>query len=232
MQKLSKVSPANYRPDVADAVLIFTDGQPIRRKGEDTFGDKYSDRRRGECLLAKDRAKDLRDREVTVVGLGIGTQSTLDRFKDDMKNWSTDGKYFVADKEHLESVMSELISASCIDPGKGAVIIYGCRGTAGPFLYLVSGGRATVKRDFSRRYRETAEIQKYLRLPHTKQFLIFKPSGFTSCVFSMLFGRLNFLTKGAFIGEGGGGTVQWRAKMGDGVCQYIWQQKALGQRRD
>jgi hypothetical protein len=111
-------SPGNYRPDVTDVVLIFTDGEPIRRRGEDKFGDKYNSRRYGEGLLAKDRAQSLREKDVTVVGLAVGTEVTLSRFRDDIKEWTTEGKYFETNKDSLQNIMNELISASCIDPGK------------------------------------------------------------------------------------------------------------------
>ena len=111
-------SPGNYRPDVTDVVLIFTDGEPIRRRNEDKFGDKYRSSRYGEGLLAKDRAQSLREKDVTVVGLAVGTEVTLSRFRDDIKEWTTEGKYFETNKDSLQSIMDELISASCIDPGK------------------------------------------------------------------------------------------------------------------
>ena len=111
-------SPGNYRPDVSDAVLIFTDGEPIGRTGEDKFGDKYKSSRYGEELLAKDRAQSLRDKDVTVVVLAVGTEYTLSKFRDDIKEWTTEGKYFETSKDSLQSIMNELISASCIDPGK------------------------------------------------------------------------------------------------------------------
>ena len=109
-------SPGNYRPDVTDVVLIFTDGEPIRRRGEGKFGDKY--KRYGEGLLAKDRAQSLREKDVTVVGLAVGTEFTLSRFRDDIKEWTTEGKYFETNKDSLQSIMNELISALCNDPGK------------------------------------------------------------------------------------------------------------------
>ena len=111
-------SPGNYRPDVSDAVLIFTDGEPIRRRGEDKFGDKYKSILYGEGLLAKDRAQSLRDKDVTVVGLAVGTEYLLSRFGDAVKELTTEGKYFETSKDSLQSIMNELISASCIDPGK------------------------------------------------------------------------------------------------------------------
>jgi hypothetical protein len=99
-------------------VLIFTDGEPIRRRGEDIFGDKYRSSRYGEGLLAKNRAQSLRDKDVTMVGLAVGTEATLSKFRDDIKEWTTEGKYFETNKDSLQSIMDELISASCIDPGK------------------------------------------------------------------------------------------------------------------
>ncbi|XP_028404374.1 uncharacterized protein LOC114527012 [Dendronephthya gigantea] len=117
-EKFPLSSPDNYRADVGDVVMIFTDGEPIRRRGEDTFGAKYSHRKYGEGLLASDRAKSLRDKDVTVVGLAVGTEYTLRKFRDDIRGWSTEGKYFEANKETLQGIMSKLISASCIDPGQ------------------------------------------------------------------------------------------------------------------
>ena len=99
-------------------VLIFTDGEPWRRGGEDTFGDKYKSSGFGERLLAKDRAQILREKDITVVGLAVGTEYWLSRFRDDVKEWTTEGKYFETDINSLQNIMNELISASCIDLGK------------------------------------------------------------------------------------------------------------------
>ena len=90
----------------------------MRRRGEDKFGDKYKSNRYGEELLAKDRAQSLRNKDVTVVGLAVGTEYWLSTFRDDIKEWTTEGKYFETSKDSLQSIMNELISASCIDPGK------------------------------------------------------------------------------------------------------------------
>ena len=113
-------SPGNYRPDVSDVTLIFTDGEPWRRGGEYIFGDKYKSSRYGEGLLAKDRAQSLREKDVTVVGLAVGTEATLSRFRDDIREWTTEGKYFETNKDSLQSIIDQLINASCIDPGKKA----------------------------------------------------------------------------------------------------------------
>jgi hypothetical protein len=102
--------------------MIFTDGEPIRRQGEDTFGDKYNSSRYGEGLLAKDRAQSLRDKNITVVGLAVGRENKLNKFGDNVKEWSTEGKYFETNKDSLQSIMDELIksfmSVYCIMPGK------------------------------------------------------------------------------------------------------------------
>ena len=101
-----------------DVVLLFTDGEPIRRQGENAFGDKYKNSHglHGEGLLAKDRAQILRDKNVTVVGLAVGTKVTLSGFRKNIKNWTTEGKYFERNKDSLQSIMNELISASCAGP--------------------------------------------------------------------------------------------------------------------
>ena len=98
-----------------DVVLLFTDGEPIRRQGENTFGDKYKNSHGlpGEGLLAKDRAQSLKDKNVTVIGLAVGTKVTLSGFGDNIKNWTTEGKYFERNKDSLKSVIDQLINASC-----------------------------------------------------------------------------------------------------------------------
>ena len=96
-----------------DVLMILTDGQPIRRRGERTFGDKYNNKYDGERLLAKDRAKSLRDKNVTVVGLAVGSVRRLRRFAHDIKEWSTKGKYFEADKKSLQNVLDKLIDSLC-----------------------------------------------------------------------------------------------------------------------
>ena len=155
-EKLPLPSPGNYRPDVSDVVMIFTDGQPIRRRGEDTFGEKYASSRNGERMLAKDRAKDLRDRDVTVVGLGVGSEITLSRFRQDIQDWSTQGKYFEAETSTLQGIIDELVSASCIDPGEctcdqieaGAFVAQGERALINwiePTLKCASGRQAQIE---------------------------------------------------------------------------------------
>ena len=102
-----------------DVVMIFTDGEPIRRGGEDTFGSKYEDNRNGEILLANDRAQSLKDKNVTVVGLAVGRQDTLEKFKHYIKKWSTKGKYFEADEDKLQTIVDKLIKASCCNISHG-----------------------------------------------------------------------------------------------------------------
>ena len=98
--------------------MLFTDGQPIRRQGEDTFGDRYKSIRYGEELLANDTAKSLKNKGVAIVGLAVGATGKLDKFKGKVKAWSTEGKFFEASKDTPQTVLDELVSASCIDPGK------------------------------------------------------------------------------------------------------------------
>ena len=116
-------SPGNYRADVPDVVLLFTDGEPIRRPGENAFGDKYKNAGYGllgEGLLAKDRAQSLKDKNVTVIGLAVGVKSKekLREFGENIKNWTTEGKYFERNKYNLTSVIDQLINASCTPAGK------------------------------------------------------------------------------------------------------------------
>ncbi|CAB3993406.1 Hypothetical predicted protein [Paramuricea clavata] len=120
-ERFSKQSPRNYRPYVEDVVMIFTGSKPIRHRGEDTFGDKYNSTRYGEGLLAKDRAQSLKDNNIIVVGLVVGRENKLNKFRDNVKEWSTEGKYFETNKDSLQrSIMYRLIksfmSVYCIAP--------------------------------------------------------------------------------------------------------------------
>ena len=58
-----KDSPANFRRDVGDMILLITDSEP--RGKRDTL------------QLTKQYAKDLKDKNVLIVGAGIGRQTVL-----------------------------------------------------------------------------------------------------------------------------------------------------------
>ena len=113
--------------------MIFTDGQPIRRPGEDAFGDEYSDRNYGERWLADDTAKSLRDKHITVISLATGTESTLRRFREDIKGWST--KYFETKTANLSSITTQLISASCVDSGMEINVFFLVQGSIYPVFF-------------------------------------------------------------------------------------------------
>ena len=99
-------SPRNYRPNADDVVLIFTDGKPIRRRGEDTFGDKYKSNYDGEIHLANDRARSLRDKNVTIIGLAAGKKSALKEFRNLIKAWSTKDKYFETHEDKMQKILN------------------------------------------------------------------------------------------------------------------------------
>lgn len=102
---------------MSDVIILFTDGEPIRRRGEDMFGDKYRGRE-GERMLASDMAEEIKNKDITLVGLAVGTDSTLRRFRGDMIKWASEDKYFETNKDTLNTIINQLISASCIDPGE------------------------------------------------------------------------------------------------------------------
>ena len=82
------------------------------------YGEKYKSTRDGERLLATDMAEEIKNKGITLVGLAVGTESTLTKFRGDMMKWSSENKYFEANKDSLNTIINQLISASCIDPGK------------------------------------------------------------------------------------------------------------------
>ena len=115
-EEFTEEGPKNHRSDVSDVVILFTDGEPIRRRNEQTFGDKYKGRN-GERLLAGDMAQQIKEKDITLVGLAVGNERTLRKFRDDMRKWSSEGKYFETTSDSLNTIINELVSASCIDPG-------------------------------------------------------------------------------------------------------------------
>ena len=97
---------------MSDAVLILTGGSPKRQRDENTFGDKYKNDD-GELLLAKERAKSLRDKDVAVFGISMETESNITKIQNYIKGWSTEGKYIEKKRDWLQSVVFALFPISC-----------------------------------------------------------------------------------------------------------------------
>ena len=68
-------------------------------------------------MLAGDMAKEIKEKDITLVGLAVGNERTLRKFRDDMRQWSSEGKYFETSSDSLNTIINQLVSASCIDPG-------------------------------------------------------------------------------------------------------------------
>lgn len=119
------MSPRNYRANVGDVVVIFTmgGGDKAQCSGENTkersiSSEEYKRKAGDECLIAKERSEKLKERNINVVIVAWETENISKIVNDELKEWSTAGKYFQASKENLKTIIDNLTSATCIAPGK------------------------------------------------------------------------------------------------------------------
>lgn len=68
-------------------------------------------------MLAGDMAEEIKKKDITLVGLAVGNEGTLRKFRDDLTQWASEGKYFETSTNSLNTILNQLVSASCIDPG-------------------------------------------------------------------------------------------------------------------
>jgi hypothetical protein len=95
-------------------VVLFTDGEPIRRlrepDNEDSFGFK------SETEMATYYAEELKKKNITVIGLAAGRESIIDKFYDDLTDWSN--FVFKTEFTDLDSILDKIVNASCISAGE------------------------------------------------------------------------------------------------------------------
>ena len=107
----TKTGPANLRPEVGDAVVLITDGEP--------YGKKNSPE------LTKQYAKDLKDRNVLIVAVGIGPRSENEKFQNVLLDLATSRDYFVkAQFDKLGYILDMLVVRSCVRAGRLFYAIY------------------------------------------------------------------------------------------------------------
>jgi exopolysaccharide biosynthesis predicted pyruvyltransferase EpsI len=100
-------SPENHRPNVQDVILLFTDGEPIRRDWEKNQEFKT------ENLMAEYYSDRLKEKNVTVIGMAVGSPKQLDNFYEDIVKWSSSPDHvFSAKVKELDTVLNQLISAA------------------------------------------------------------------------------------------------------------------------
>lgn len=95
----------NARPQVADVILIMTDGEPT---------GPYNVKK-----IAYDTAKALKNKDVLIVGVAIGRYSA--RFKHVIENIATNPEYtFDVQFHHIDNILNRLVDKSCkpFVPGK------------------------------------------------------------------------------------------------------------------
>lgn len=100
-----KTSPLNFRRDVNDVIVLITDGVP---RGK-----------RNSSPLAKQYAKDLKNRKVLIVTAGVGRQSENANFQRVLMDLATSPDFFIkASFNQLGGVVDKVVEMSCIKPGR------------------------------------------------------------------------------------------------------------------
>ena len=111
LKVFSKKSPFNYRGDVDDVILLFTDGNPNPEDEQTSKANKYS--------------KILKTRNVTIAGLAAGVPDEVEKFKHNIKKWTTSPQLvFEAELGQLDTVISKLVKASCEEIHGGKLILF------------------------------------------------------------------------------------------------------------
>ena len=107
----TKTGPANLRPEVGDAVVLITDGEPYGKKNTPELTKQY--------------AKDLKDRNVLIVAVGIGPRSENEKFQNVLLDLATSRDYFVkAQFDKLGHILDMLVVRSCVRAGRLFYAIY------------------------------------------------------------------------------------------------------------
>ncbi|CAB3991507.1 Hypothetical predicted protein [Paramuricea clavata] len=105
LQIFSKDSPKNHRQEIADVVVLITDGKPQGKSNS--------------IALTKQYAKDLKDKGVLLVTAGVGPNSKKTEFKNLLKKLATSPDYFLqAEFDNMKAILNTLVARSCTKPGE------------------------------------------------------------------------------------------------------------------
>lgn len=102
-----KSSPLNARTNIADVVMILTDGEP---RGK---------RRNDQLNLAIQHSSLMKKRDILIVGIAVGPNRN--QFKNDIVKMSTNSSMvFDAEFDGLDRIIDKVVDASCtpFEPGK------------------------------------------------------------------------------------------------------------------
>ena len=100
-----KDSPANFRRDVGDVILLITAGEPRGKNKTKQLTMQY--------------ANHLKDKNVLIVAAGIGRQSENVKLQNVLINLATSRDFFVkAQFDELDDIVNKLVEMTCIKPGR------------------------------------------------------------------------------------------------------------------
>ncbi|XP_028404264.1 uncharacterized protein LOC114526919 [Dendronephthya gigantea] len=140
LDEFSKRNPENYRADVEDVILLFTDGAP----NPDYTGYRSQRlQKQNQKRIADETAEKLKNNSVLIVGLAAGQPDKVAKFKPFLENWATSPDLvFEAQLDKLDKVLNELVDASCmpITPAQ----ICNCAGDISADMEFTKPGEDTV----------------------------------------------------------------------------------------
>ena len=101
----TKTGPANFRPDVDDAIVLLTDGEPTGKSNTKQLTMEY--------------AQELKEKNILIVAAGVGHQSDNAEFQEVLSELATSSDFFVKAKfDEMNNILNKLVAKSCIKPGR------------------------------------------------------------------------------------------------------------------
>ena len=124
-------SPSNHRREIADVILLFTDGEPRARTRKMV---------NEQIMLADVCSRSLKNkRDVKIIGLAVGLPSVVDEFLPYIMRWSSNGSVFEATLDALDNVISELVADTCENAGECT-----CTKPISPFIVYAGPGQQSA----------------------------------------------------------------------------------------
>ena len=100
---LNKISPENFRPEVADVILLLTHGAHTASEYQTKLVSEYT--------------RILKDKNITIVTLIVGNENEVKKLKPYVERWSSPELIIESKLDELGKVVDEIVNASCASQG-------------------------------------------------------------------------------------------------------------------
>ena len=104
-EEFAKQGPLNHREDVADVILLFTDGKPNPNSGTED-----------QTTVALKYSTILKEKNVKIFGLAAGTERNLKQYSPLIEKWSSKPSteyFFKSDISNLDRVVDNIVGPLC-----------------------------------------------------------------------------------------------------------------------